>query len=78
MKKEEKFFTLLKQGKVKPDDLDDYVDAWHDGSTNDTLPKFLGMSEKQYMKFLGERFLTLDRYYGIDRNKKVASKQNNE
>lgn len=40
---------LLKQGKVRPEDIDDFIDKWHDEYTgNDTIEKYLGMTIQQY------------------------------
>jgi hypothetical protein len=30
------------------EDIDDYVDAWHDGDSSLSLPQYLGMTEPEY------------------------------
>ena len=48
-----KFIELLKQGKVKPEEIDDYIDQWHDEYTGeDTLEEFLGMTTQQYNEWV--------------------------
>lgn len=34
------------------EDIDDYVDAWHDGDTDLSMAKFLGMTEHEYSLFV--------------------------
>ena len=48
-----KFFELLKQGKVRPEEIDDYIDQWQDEYTgDDTLEEFLGMTSQQYNEWV--------------------------
>ena len=47
------FMDLLMDGEVLSQDIDDFVDAWHDGAEDDAsssmeLSKFLGMTEDEY------------------------------
>lgn len=39
-------------GTTDLDELDDYVDFWHENETNDTLREFLGMSQFEYAEWL--------------------------
>lgn len=45
------FIEQCVKGKAKIDDIDDYVDAWHDGTWEgqyQTLSQYLGMSGAEY------------------------------
>src|ERR1700721_3091569 len=47
------FMDLLMGGEVLSQDIDDFVDAWHDGADDDAsspieLSEFLGMTEDEY------------------------------
>lgn len=43
-----KFIDLCVQGHVLPDDIDDFVDEWHDSQSDSSLSEFLGMSSDEY------------------------------
>ena len=42
------FIQLCLQGHRLPEEIDDYVDAWHDGPAGPSLYKFLGMTRSEY------------------------------
>jgi hypothetical protein len=42
------FMDAAIAGVVKPADIDDWVEKWHDGSSGVPLPAFLGLTEEQY------------------------------
>ena len=42
------FLDLVLTGKAHQDDIDDFVDQWHDGYTSCSLAEFLGMSDDEY------------------------------
>ncbi len=42
------FIELCLQGDRLLEEIDDYVDAWHDDSTGIALHKFLGMTRSEY------------------------------
>ena len=42
------FVDLCLNGDRLPEEIDDYVDAWHDGGSKLPLHKFLGMSQSEY------------------------------
>lgn len=46
------FIELCRQGKVSPDELDDYVDAWHDSDSALPLHEYLGMTQEEYARVL--------------------------
>jgi hypothetical protein len=39
------------KGECTIEELDDYVDIWHKGSTGKSLQKFLGFSNEEYAAF---------------------------
>lgn len=52
-----KFYQLYKEGKLILDDIDDYVERWHnlqtgDGDEIEELHEYLGMTEKEYDEYL--------------------------
>ncbi len=44
------FMTLYEQGAVNADDLDDFIDAWHDSGPEEerSLAEYLGMTDEEY------------------------------
>ncbi|TDR80109.1 hypothetical protein [Paludibacterium purpuratum] len=48
------FIELCLQGDRLPEEIDDYVDAWHDGETAAPLHKFLGMTRSEYNLWIVE------------------------
>lgn len=47
-----KFYELYKNNKVTLDDIDDYIDSWHDGDSKLTLHEYLGLTWEQYKKYV--------------------------
>ena len=45
------FVEALKRGLADYDDVDDYIDRWHDGPYSCTIYEFLGMTKEQYFKW---------------------------
>ena len=45
------FFDLYMKGKATIDDLDDYLDEWHDGSSSQSIEDYLGLTKEQYFKW---------------------------
>ncbi|MBY7869258.1 hypothetical protein KW409_20360 [Vibrio fluvialis] len=43
-----KFIDLCMQGHALPDDIDDFVDEWHDSNSEVSLSEYLGMSSDEY------------------------------
>lgn len=41
-------------GEVLPDDIDDFVDEWHEGATPIPLHRFLGMSRSEYSLWVAD------------------------
>lgn len=48
----ETFIELALNGDVLPEEIDDYVDAWHEGSGEKELHEFLGMTWEEYSLWL--------------------------
>jgi hypothetical protein len=46
------FIELSLEGQVMLDEIDDYVDAWHDDPENQPLYKYLGMKKSEYSLWL--------------------------
>lgn len=44
----ETFMEQLLDGRAFLDEVDDWVDEWHDGDSGDRLSAFLGMTEEEY------------------------------
>lgn len=42
------FVDLCLAGRAFPDEIDDYIDRWHDGKTGRPLHEFLGMTHVEY------------------------------
>ena len=42
------FLDLVLAGDARQDDIDDFVDRWHDGDASCPLAAFLGMSDDEY------------------------------
>jgi hypothetical protein len=46
------FIDLCLEGKVLPDQIDDFVDAWHSAARDQPLHEYLGMKESEYSLWL--------------------------
>jgi hypothetical protein len=46
------FIELCLQGDCEPEEIDDFVDEWHDNQIDIPLSKFLGMTAEEYEKWL--------------------------
>lgn len=42
------FMTLCERGEASPEDIDCYVDVWHESNTGGSLHTFLGMTRSEY------------------------------
>lgn len=43
-----KFVGLCLSGEALPAQIDDFVDLWHDGDSNESLSEFLGLTGEEY------------------------------
>ena len=48
------FVELCLQGECLPEEIDDYVDTWHEHESNVPLHKFLGMTREEYSLWVTE------------------------
>lgn len=46
------FIELSLEGRVMLDEIDNYIDAWHDDPENQPLYKYLGMKKSEYSLWL--------------------------
>ena len=52
MSSKERFFELLMAGKVSPDQIDDFIDRWHEAPGGRELHDDLGMTSEEYSLWL--------------------------
>jgi hypothetical protein len=45
------FIQLCLEDDARPDEIDDYVDRWHDGEGDGSLAAFLGMTDAEYARW---------------------------
>lgn len=75
-KDEPTFMDLLRQGKARPDDFDDFIGYWHEGRGGTReLEEYLGVDSKFLLKICIEGNRILWKYYNTERSKRVASKR---
>lgn len=48
------FMTLALNGYVLPDEIDDFVEAWHDGENEGELHDFLGMTLEEFTLWVSD------------------------
>lgn len=48
MSAEKSFLVLMMEGRVSPDEIDDFIEAWHEGDEGSSLPEYLGMTREEY------------------------------
>jgi len=48
MQNTEKFYQLYLVNKLTLDDIDDYIEQWHTGDSEEEIYKFLGMNQDIY------------------------------
>ncbi len=53
------FIELVLAGEVHREDIDDFIDHWHEGQAVCSLAEFLGMSDDEYALWV-EQPATLD------------------
>jgi hypothetical protein len=46
------FMERYLAGEVEPEDIDDFVDEWHEGEYATSLAEFLGMSDDEYWRWV--------------------------
>lgn len=48
------FIDKCLEGVALPDDIDDFVDSWHDQDSGLSLHRFLGMTKKEYSLWVAD------------------------
>ena len=48
------FIEKCVQGRALLDDIDDFIDKWHEGENDEPLHKFLGMTESEYSLWVAD------------------------
>lgn len=46
------FVEAVQKGLIDYENIEDYVDKWHEGKSNKNIAEFLGMTKEQYFRFL--------------------------
>lgn len=46
------FYELFSIGRVTIDDIDDYIDKWHNGDSRESVYDYLGLTWEQYAKWV--------------------------
>ena len=49
-----KFYDLYMQDRVKIEDLDDFLEEWNRGSSNEAINEYLGLTKEQYYKWVDD------------------------
>lgn len=52
MSKPPTFISRAVRGEVMPDEIDDYIDYWHDMDNSEELHDFLGLTFEEYSLFV--------------------------
>lgn len=52
MAEHDKFLYQCLEGKVDPEDIDNFIDDWHDGNSEEELYEFLGLSRDEYALYI--------------------------
>jgi hypothetical protein len=47
-----KFFEKFLKFEAKPEDILEYIDAWHSANTEESVYEYLGLTEKEYEIFI--------------------------
>ena len=47
-----KFYEKFMKLKANPEDILEYIDAWHNENTKESVYEYLGMTEKEYEIFI--------------------------
>jgi hypothetical protein len=50
--KARRFFDRFLRGEVSAEDIDDFIDAWHDNPEKSEIFEFLGMTREEYALWL--------------------------
>lgn len=59
------FYDLYKKGEVSEDEMDNYVEEWHNSDTNKSLREYLGMEHMvdiEYSNFMTHSPCNINKY----------------
>lgn len=48
MSVEKSFLALMMEGRAFPDEIDDFIETWHEGDDKSSLSEYLGMTQEEY------------------------------
>lgn len=48
------FRDLFVSGRLSAEAIDDYIDSWHQGESEQSLPSYLGMTPEQYALWIND------------------------
>lgn len=51
----DKFIQLCLQGEVLPDEIDDFIEKWHQSDSSEELHEFLGMTWNEYAAWVADK-----------------------
>ncbi|MDI6791768.1 MAG: hypothetical protein QME81_02710 [bacterium] len=51
-KKNKTFVDLCLEGRVMLEQIDDFIDQWHDGDSEESLYEYLGLTRNEYAIFV--------------------------
>ena len=46
------FIDMCLSGDALPDEIDDFVDRWHEGDSDLSIHEFLGMTREEYLSWV--------------------------
>jgi len=47
------FIAMCVSGEAAPDDIDEFVDKWHEGDSKVPIDEYLGMTRDEYFAWVG-------------------------
>lgn len=52
-----KFYELYKNKQITENEIDDYIEEWHNNDSEDTIYEYLGMTESEYALWIEDNIL---------------------
>jgi len=47
-----RFYRLFQNGKISANKINDYINEWHEGTSEETLYEYLGLTREQYVEWV--------------------------
>ena len=47
-----RFYQLLQNGEISVNRINDYINEWHEGTSEETLYEYLGLTREQYVQWV--------------------------